>query len=204
MVVTTSEELRAQLSPLHFNQPCVAQAPLHITFCADINRFEKWCRQRGAEPDYGNFLWLASAIVDTSLAAQNAALEAEAHGLGIVMLGTAMYNAEKIAEVLNLPHGVAPVVSMAVGYPAEVPPMTDRLPLEAIVHNEKYNDYSPEDIDRLWHERETSTETAALLKENALPNLARIFTERRYKASDNIAVSQAYMEFLKKQGFFGR
>jgi nitroreductase len=204
MVVTTSAELRAALSPCHFNQPCVVQAPVHITFCADINRFDKWCVQRGATPQYNNFLWFTEAVIDASLASQNVALQAEAHGLGIVYLGTAIYGAAKIAEILHLPAGVVPVVSMAVGYPdlsgGEVP-LTDRLPVEAVVHRETYHDYSPEDIDRLWAAREASPETAALLAANGLPNLARIFTERRYTGPDNIAISRAYLEFIEKQGF---
>ncbi len=56
MVATTSAELRAALAPCHFNQPCAVQAPVQITFCADRNRFDKWCRQRGATPQYDNFL----------------------------------------------------------------------------------------------------------------------------------------------------
>lgn len=205
MVVTTSAELRAALAPCHFNQPCVNQAPVHITFCADINRFDKWCRQRGATPQYDNFLWFTEAVIDASLTSQNVALEAEAHGLGIVHLGTAIHSAAKIAEILNLPSGVVPVVSMALGYPdlsAGEIPLTDRLPLEAVVHGETYHDYSEEDIDRLWAEREASAETAALIAANGLPNLARIFTERRYTGPDNIAVSRAYLDFIKKQRFF--
>ncbi len=207
MVVTTSAELRAALSPCHFSQPCVVQAPVHITFCADINRFDKWCRQRDAEPQYDNFLWFTEALIDLSLASQNVALQAEAHGLGIVYLGTAIHNAARIVDILGLPKGVVPVVSMTMGYPdfsAGAGPLTDRLPVEAVVHRETYHDYSAEDIDRLWSAREASAETAALLEANKLPNLARIFTERRYTGHDNVAVSRAYLDVIKKQGFFNQ
>ena len=40
-----------------------------------------------------------------------------------------------------------------------------------------------------------------LLKENDLPNLARIFTERRYRAEDNVAFSKLFMQVLESQGF---
>ncbi len=205
MVVTTSQELRERLAACHFNQPCIAQAPVLVTFCADRNRFDKWCVQRGTEPRYDNFLWFTSAVIDASLASQNVALQAEAHGLGIVYLGTAIYNAEKIAQILDLPSGVVPITAISLGYPdfseGEVP-LTDRLPLEAVVHRETYHDYSAADIDRLWADREASDETARLLEVNDMPTLAHIFTKRRYTASDNIAISRAYLEFVKKQGFF--
>lgn len=204
IIVTTSHELREKLSPCHFNQPSVLQAPVHITFCADINRFNKWCRQRGAEPAYDNFAWFMNATVDAVLASQNVALEAEAHGLGICYLGTVIYTTEKIAQVLELPDGVVPVAALVMGYPDQEPPLTDRLPLDGVVHRETYHDYSPEDIDRIWCEREASEETHGLLKVNELPNLARIFTERRYKCDDNLAISHSYLDFIKKHGFFNQ
>ncbi len=204
MVVTTTPELKERLSPCHFNQPSVRQAGAVITFCADINRFDKWCVLRGAKPQYDNFAWFVNAATDALLASQNVALEAEAHGLGICYLGTTIYTAAQIADVLNLPKGVIPVTTVVVGYPDGEVPLTDRLPLEAVVHCETYHDYTAQEIDRLWREREASEETARLIEENGLPNLARIFTERRYVAEDNLAISRSYFEFLKKQGFFNQ
>ena len=204
LVVSTSAEMRAALAPCHFNQPMVTQAPVVITCCADIHRFSQWCRQRGAEPQSDNFAWFVSAAIDTLMAAENIALEAEAHGLGICVLGTTIYTADRIVEVLGLPKGVIPVTTLVAGYPAEQPPLTDRLPLAAVVHSETYHDYTPEEIDTLWAAREASDETRELLRVNDLPNLARIFTERRYTAADNLAFSRKYFDVLKAQGFFNQ
>lgn len=203
MVVTTDAEVRRRLAPCHFNQPA-SNAPLVITFCADVNRFSKWCLQRGAAPRYDNFAWFVNAATDALLCSQNVALEAEAHGLGICYLGTTIYTADKIAEVLDLPEGVIPVTTVTIGYPASNVPITDRLPLEGVVHRDMYKDYTPEDIDRIWAAREASEETAGLIEMNGLPNLARIFTERRYTAKDNVEFSRRYLEALRKQGFFNQ
>ncbi|MBQ5539045.1 MAG: nitroreductase family protein, partial [Bacteroidales bacterium] len=105
IILSTQPKIKDELLPLHFNQMMVKQAPLVFTFCADINRFGKWCKLRNAEPSYDNFLWFSTALTDTVLAAENAALAAENAGLGICFLGTTMYNAEEIAGVLNLPKG---------------------------------------------------------------------------------------------------
>ncbi len=204
MIVTTDPALRAELAPCHFNQPSVLEAPVLVTFCADVRRFSLWCRQRGAEPVYDNFLWFLSGVIDTILASQNMSLAAESEGLGICYLGTAVYNAGRIIEILDIPEGVIPVTAVTVGYPAENPPLTDRLPLEGVVHYEKYRDYTPEAIDALWAQTEASALTAELLRVNDLPSLARIFTERRYKGEDNLAISRAYFETMKKQGFFNQ
>ena len=204
MIVTTDEKIREQLAPCHFNQPMVRQAPVLITFCADIHRFSMWCRQRGAEPEYDNFLWFVNASIDALLAAQNVILEAENHGLGICVLGTTTYTADKIIDILKLPKGVVPVTALVVGYPDDNPPLTDRLPLEAVVHYDTYQEYTPEKIDAFWAQREASEETEKLLEINGLPNLARIFTEKRYPGKDNVPFSRAYFEALKKQGFFNQ
>lgn len=204
IVVTRDQNMREKLSPCHFNQPCIRQAPVLLTFCADIRRFSKWCALRGAQPAYDNFAWFINAATDALLSSENIALEAEAHGLGICYLGTAIYTAEKICEILSLPQGVIPITAMVIGYPAAETHLTDRLPVEAVIHYETYSDYTPEDIDHIWVERESSAETALLLEENGLPNLARIFTEKRYKADDNVAISRSYLECVKKQGFFNQ
>lgn len=201
IIVTTDKALLERLAPCHFSQPA-AKAPALVTFCADVRRFSRWCELRGAEPEYGNFVWFLNAMTDAVLASQNLALEAEAHGLGICYLGTTLYNAPEISEILELPEGVIPVVTVACGYPAGEVPLTDRLPLEAVVHSEVYRDPSDADIERFWAQREASEETAGLLTANELPNLARIFTERRYKGEDNRAFSKKYFEELTRKGFF--
>lgn len=193
----------AQLGPCHFNQPAAVSAGALVTFCADVHRFSMWCRQRDAEPGYDNLQWFMNAAIDALLASQNFSLEAEANGLGICYLGTTTYNAADIVRILRLPKGVVPVTTVAVGYPAEpLPELTDRLPLEAVVHEDTYRDYTPERIDEAWAAREASEETADLLKANDLPNLARIFTERRYTKADNLHFSRAYLDVLRAQGMF--
>ena len=65
-------------------------------------------------------------------------------------------------------------------------------------------EYTAAEIDELWAEREESELTKRLLEENGLPNLARIFTERRYVEKDNIALSQQLLALVKERGFFNQ
>jgi nitroreductase len=203
IIVTTDKPLLEVLAPLHFNQPA-AHAPAIFTFCADVRRFSRWCALRGARAEYDNFVWFLSAMTDALLASQNLALQAEACGLGICYLGTALYNAPEIGEALRLPEGVIPVMALSCGYPAAEVPLTDRLPLEAVVHEQTYHDPTDDELERLWAAREASDETAELLNVNGLPNLARIFTERRYRGDDNRAFSRKYFEELQRKGFFNQ
>ena len=201
MVVTTDPPIKEKLWEAHFKQDMVRSAPVHITFCADFNRFNAWCRQRGAEPGYNNFLSFFTAAIDALLVSQNVCLEAEAHGLGICYLGTATYNADKIIDILKLPQGVVPVAAIVMGYPDEIPELTDRLPMESVVHFETYHEHTPEKINEVYREREASAQTIELLKVNNLDSLARIFTEKRYTKKDNEFFSEKFLEVIRRQGF---
>ncbi len=201
IVVTTDQEVKKELLPLHFNQSMVTEAPAVLTFCADFNRFNKWCRLRNAEPGYDNFLSFMTAAIDALLVAQNVCVAAEDEGLGICYLGTTTYTAEKIIDVLELPKGVVPVTTVTAGYPAENPGLTDRLPLHAVIHRDKYRDYTVDDINTYYSEKELLTVNREFVKENKKETLAQVFTDVRYKKTDNELFSKELLKVLKKQGF---
>lgn len=201
IVVTTEEAVKEELSPCHFNQGMVKEAPVVLTFCADFNRFNSWCMQRKAEPGYDNFLSFFTAAVDTLLVAQNVCVAAEDAGLGICYLGTTTYMAGKIIEILDLPRDVVPITTVTLGYPDEWPERTDRLPLEAVVHREKYRAYTESDIDRFYKEKELMASYQAFIKEHDKETLAQVFTDVRYKKEDNVLFSKSLLEVLSKQGF---
>jgi hypothetical protein len=179
----------------------VIEAPVTLTFCADFNRFNKWCRLRKAEPGYDNYLSFFTAAIDALLVAQNVAIAAEANGLGICYLGTTTYNAGPIIKILQLPEFVVPVTTLVMGYPNEAPGLTDRLPLGAVVHKEVYKDYTPGDIDDFYKEKENLEFTRELLKINNKETLAQIFTDLRYTKKDNELFSEKFLEAIKEQGF---
>lgn len=201
IIVTTEEALKEELAPCHFNQPMVKEAPVVLTFCADFNRFNKWCKLSKAEPGYDNFLSFMTAAIDALLVAQNVCVAAEDAGLGICYLGTTTYMAEKIINILDLPKGVVPVTTVTLGYPDEKPELTDRLPLEAVIHREKYGDYSDSDIQNIYREKELIKSYQEFVKENNKETLAQVFTDIRYKKTDNVLFSNALLDVLKKQGF---
>ena len=201
IIVTTKKEIKSKLWEAHFKQDMVKKAPVVLTFCADFNRFIKWCSLRNADPGYDNFLSFFTAAIDALLAAQNAVIAAEEKGLGICYLGTTTYMVENIISILELPKYVIPVTTVVLGYPEENPGLTDRLPMRSIVHVEKYNEFSEEEIDQIYNVRENSLYTRELLKLNKKDNLAQIFTDNRYSKKDNVHFSQQLLAVLKKQGF---
>jgi nitroreductase len=201
IVITRDNNKKLELSPLHFNQKMITTAPVVLTFCADFNRFNKWCKLRNAEPGYDNFLSFLTAATDALLVAQTVAIAAESKGLGICYLGTTTYMAHKIIEVLKLPKGVVPVTTITLGWPAETPEQVDRLPLEAVIHNEVYLDYSDSDIEKIYITKENRTDSQQFVIENNKETLAQVFTDVRYKKADNIHFSKILLQVLKDQGF---
>lgn len=201
VIVTKDEDRKAELAPLHFNQPMVKQAPVLLTICADLNRFNRWCELRNADAGYDNFLWILNAVIDASLFAQNICLAAEAEGLGICYLGTALYNAPEISGKLNLPKGVLPVTAITLGYPADQPALTDRLPLNAVLHLEEYMPNTEERVNKIYEEKESLESSARFVAENKKENLAQVFTDVRYKKNDNLYFSDKLTNFLREQGF---
>lgn len=201
VVVTRSKDGKEALAPAHFNQPMVTEAPVVLTICADFNRATTWCRQRQAEPGYGNFLSFMNAATDALLYTQTFCNLAEEEGLGLCFLGTTVYMPQTIIDVLHLPKLVMPIATLTVGWPDEQPPLTDRIPASSFIHEETYHDYTAKDIDRCYCEKEALEENKEFVRINNKQTLAQIFTDIRYTKKDNEAMSEGMMEALKKQGF---
>lgn len=201
VVVTRSKELKAKLAPAHFNQPMVTGAPVVLTFCADYRRTTLWAEQRQATPGYDNPLSFVNAMTDALLFCQTFCNLAEEEGLGCCFLGTTVYQPQSIIDTLQLPELVFPVATITLGWPDENPPLSDRLPVSTIIHEETFHDYSAADIDKAYAYKEQLDENKEFVKINNKQTLAQVFTDCRYTKADCEAMSETLLEALKKQKF---
>lgn len=197
IIATRKDPLRTELCKLHFGQ--CSTAPLWLTICTDVNRYHHYCRLNQCDEPYGNFLWFASALVDASLCAQNICVAAEARGLGFCYLGTVMYNTAQIADLLQCPEGVVPVITIAMGHPDEESRTSERLGLDAVLHDEVYHIPTDDDIVRTHRVRDEHPFNRQMVEENGTRNYCEIFTTKRYPRATNEAVSADLLAFLKKQ-----
>ncbi|MDX9991688.1 MAG: nitroreductase family protein [Anaerolineales bacterium] len=139
VIAVSDAAKRVELARLCGEQKQIVQAPLFLTWCADLARLDRACQLRGLtqSSEYvENFL---IAALDAAVAAQNAALAAESLGLGICYIGSIRNNPREIIALLELPRLVFPITGMTLGWPAKPPRTRPRLGLEAILHWEKYN-----------------------------------------------------------------
>ena len=201
IIISENEEDRKNLVPLHFNQSVAKNAPVLLTFVADVNRFSQWCRISNANPGYDNFLSFFTAAIDALIVAQNVCIAAENYGLGICYLGTTTYNAQEIIQVLKLPALSFPITTIAIGYPDEIPKKTVRIPLNGVIHWGTYREYTEKEIRELYKIKENLKSSKKFVAENNLYSLAQVFTDVRYKKVDNEFFSKKMLETLKEQKF---
>lgn len=139
VVAVADASKRARLSELCGGQKHIAAAPLFLAWCADLSRLERVCQIRGYTQEAGYVENFLIAAVDAVIAAQSAALAAQSLGLGICYIGAIRNNPADVIELLGLPGLTFPVTGMTVGWPADTPPIRPRLPLNAVLHWERYN-----------------------------------------------------------------
>ena len=151
---------------------------------------------------YGNLLWFTTALVDASLCAQNICVAAEANGLGFCYLGTVNYNTRPIAELLQCPKGVVPVIAIAMGHPDEEARRSERLGQEAVVHSETYHEPTDEELVASHKVRDDDPFNRRMVEENGTRNYCEIFTTKRYPREMNESVSRDLLQFLRDSGMW--
>ena len=201
VVITRSEEGKKALAPAHFNQPMVTGAPVVLTICADYRRTTLWAENRKAHPGYDNILSFMNAATDALLFTQTFCNLAEEEGLGTCFLGTTVYMPKMIIDTLKLPKLVMPVATITLGWPDEQPALSERLPLRSIIHQETFEDYTPEKIDDFYAEKENLEVNKEFVRINNVETLAQVFTDILYTKKDCEAMSTGFLEALKEQGF---
>lgn len=140
-------------------------------------------------------------MIDTSLFAQQFCTIAELRGLGTCYLGTTTYNAPQICEALQLPERVVPVTTVTVGYPQHESMAAERLPVDAVMHQEKYRELTDAEVEKAYSVFENDPMSAGYIKENHVKTLAQVFTDVRYPRESAEYFSKVYTDLLKKNRF---
>jgi len=203
VVAVTGQAQRDDLARLCNNQAHVRQAPLFLAWCADLARLEHVCAMRGykqVSEGVENFL---IAAFDAVIAAQNAAVAAEALGLGICYIGAIRNDPLAVVKLLGLPRLVFPITGMTVGWPERPARVRARLPMSAILHWECYND----DQDAALHAYDDVMAASGIYDDRQVPVPGKTGVMEQYGWLEHTArrVSQAarpqLRAALEAQGF---
>ncbi len=150
-------EKKRKLAELAGNQSYVERNGHFFVFCADFHRHELIGELEGKDvlPSLESTEKFMVALIDTALAAQNAAIAAESMGLGICYIGGLRNNLPEVCQLLNIPKRVIPLFGLAVGYPAQTPDPKPRLPFEHVYHEDEYNQDRARFLEQLQRYNET-------------------------------------------------
>jgi len=209
IVATRDRALRERLFVPHMEQEMVLEAPVLLTFCADFRRMRRWLALSEAEDAFDDLFSFLVGAIDAVLVSQNVALAAEAEGLGICYLGSTLANCDEVGEILELPTGVVPVAGFTLGWPAEDPPLRDRLPMDGLVHRETYHDPDDARVLEIYREREVAgwerymarPELRARVEAAGAANLAQLYAAVKYPRADAHAFARSVRAYLAAQDF---
>lgn len=105
----SKEETKEKLAQGALGQDFIAQCPLVIICCTDLNKITSYGER-------GETLY---CICDVSASIQNMMLVAAENGLGSCWIGA--FNEAKISQILDLNGKIRPIALVTVGYPDESP-----------------------------------------------------------------------------------
>lgn len=140
IVWVTDEDKRKRLGKLSKNPKQMEGAGAVFLMCADYNRLGHAAKLQGEDIVFDQAENLLVAVTDVGLLAQNLALAAESKGYGICYIGGVRNNMEEISKLVGLPEGVFPVYGLTVGVPNEANEVKPRLPVEAVLHENEYDE----------------------------------------------------------------
>lgn len=134
------KEKKKKLAELVGNQEYVEKNGHFFVFCADLYRHSLIGENEKKDvlPSLESTEKFMVALIDASLAAQNAAIAAESFGLGICYIGGIRNNLEEVKRLLKTPERVVPLFGMAVGYPLKITGQKPRLPFDHVYHDNEY------------------------------------------------------------------
>ncbi|HMQ11237.1 MAG TPA: nitroreductase family protein [Oligoflexia bacterium] len=212
VIVSKDAKKKQQLYEAHYQQSMVLQAPVVLTFCADFYRTISWLKAHQAKLSFDDFAGFLTGAVDAVIAAQNIAVAAEAHGLGICYMGTTLWSSDTICKILKTPDYVIPVTSLVMGYPNEdIKEVRYRLPLQAVVHQEEYVKRSDKETldlyaefeERSWKRYGEFPGMLEKLEKAGIKKVADFYTsDLKYSKALHVKASKMLMALLKDKKFW--
>lgn len=128
---------RAEIADLAGPQPKIVECGAFFVLCGDTRRHRLACARDGRTYDARLEAFLL-AVVDATLFAEKMVIAFESMGYGVCYIGGLRNDLPRADRVLALPEGIYPLYGLCVGVPAENPLPRPRLPVEAVLFENRY------------------------------------------------------------------
>ncbi|MCM3587998.1 NADPH-dependent oxidoreductase [Mesobacillus maritimus] len=199
VIEVRDKERKAKLAKAAGGQSWIEVAPVFFVFCMDFYRAKLAAEKNGK--DFRIADHIEAVIVgstDVGIAIANASAAAESLGLGIVPIGGIRKNPDTVIEVLGLPDYVFPITGLVVGVPKNVPDKKPRLPLDAVYHEETYQEEKQLELINQYDEEISNymVERTNGLDQSTWSSKVAEFYDRGFKNYE-----EAVPPALKRQGF---
>ena len=165
ILIIDAPPLKSQIGALLADGPLgqkwLANVPNLLIFCGNNRRQRRihTLRDRHFANDHLDAFF--NAAVDAAIALSAFVIAAEAEGLGVCPVSAVRNHSAALSELLKLPDYVFPVAGLAVGYPAETPQISMRLPLSVTVHHNTFLDDGLEDAIEAYDRRREAAQPYA-------------------------------------------
>lgn len=125
-IVVKNDGIKTKLAKAALHQNFILESPTVVVIFANPPRSAAKYGPRGT----------LYSIVDAAIASQNLMLSCVTEGLGSCYIGA--FDEDEVRKILHAPQNMLPIAIIPIGFPNEVPQATDRMPLNDVVHWEKW------------------------------------------------------------------
>lgn len=180
-------------------------APLAMVALVDEFRIRRWLETRQDYPvDPSSASHFMIGLWDAILTLHQAVVAAESLGIGTCYFGGIQGAA--VHTILGAPQHTFPAGMAVFGYPDEAPALSSRLPREAVVHRERYQIPTEDDLIQWYQEREakwqqTSPERRQKLAEQGIFSIPQAIAAQKYSRAAMLERDQGILDNLKRSGF---
>ena len=186
----TDQALKDALAVSCDHQPFIAKAPMVLIFCADCQKWYDAYIEAGLTPRAPGAGDILLAVVDASIAAQNAVTAAESLGIGSCYIGDILEQCQFHRQLLHLPEYVVPCAMLVLGYPTRQQaerPKPARCALEHIVHPNAYRHMDGAELRQMFSPRAA----------NGYDAWMEAFCKRKYESDFSREMTRSVEEYLK-------
>jgi nitroreductase/FMN reductase [NAD(P)H] len=201
VVIVDDPKLRFELHDI-IRHRWLDTAPVLLVVCGNNRRqrqLHAWRQKQFANDHLDAFF---NASVDAAILLANLVVAAEAVGLGACPLSQIRNDAARASRLLGLPDHVFPVAALALGWPAETPEITTRLPLAVTVHRNRFDDDEARALIEAYDRRRAQIQPYARQRDEAEYGAADFYGWSEEKARHYSKPERAdFGRFIRDKGF---
>ena len=144
------------------SMPWMSSAPTLLVFCGNGRRFRRLFAARDLPFTNEHLDGFFNPVVDASLVMMNFMQASTSVGLVCCPISVLRDQAERLAEILEIPDHVVPIAGLCLGYPSQTRSINPRLSLAATFHVDRFDDQTSDSLIEAFDERYVSARAAVL------------------------------------------